>query len=288
MMYMKESNSLTQKFGMLTVLQEDKNEKGYPICLCSCDCGNTKTVYKSNLLSGRTKSCGCLEKANREKYNDLRGKRFGRLTAITPTDKRIDGNIVWQCSCDCGGTAFVTGRNLVRGNTKSCGCYLKEKQNIAGHKFGRLTALYQDKAQKKDRPRKWVCLCDCGGFCSVAISNLRNGHTKSCGCLNDIEYRNLIEGTCLELIVSKTISKNNRSGVKGVSHYSKTDSWIATLTFKGEHYYLGRFNTIAKAAQARWQAEEELIAPFIEQYSHLLSDASEPRPGCNKVLESHR
>ncbi len=271
MMYMEERDTYPQKFGLLTILQEYKNEKGYYVCLCRCDCGNTKTVYKSNLLGGRTKSCGCLEKANREKYNDLRGKQFGKLTAIAPTDKRIDGNIVWQCSCDCGGTAFVTGRNLVRGDTKSCGCYLKEKQDITGQKFGKLTVLYQDEVQEKNRPRKWVCRCDCGGLCSVAISNLRNGHTQSCGCLGEVEYRNLIEGTCLELIASKTVAKNNRSGVTGVSYYSRTDSWVATLTFKGKHYYLGKFDTIDKAAQARWQAEEELINPFLEQYSHLLS-----------------
>ena len=273
-MHTEERGPLTQKFGMLTVLQEEKNEKGYRACLCRCGCGNIKTVYKSNLVSGRTKSCGCLEKANREKYSDLRGKRFGRLVAVAPTDQRIDGNVVWPCRCDCGGIAFVAGRNLVRGDTKSCGCYLKEKQNIAGQRFGRLTALYQDEAQKKNRPRKWVCRCDCGGLCKVAISNLRNGHTQSCGCLSEIDYRTLIEGTCLEVIASATVPKNNRSGVKGVSYYSRTDSWIATITFQGRHYYLGKFDTIAEAAQARWQAEEELINPFIERYSHLLSDAA--------------
>ncbi len=76
----------------------------------------------------------------------------------------------------------------------------------------------------------------------------------------------------MEVIASKTVAKNNRSGVKGVSYYSRTDSWVATLTFKGKYYYLGKFNTIAKAAQARWRAEEELVNPFLEQCSHLISD----------------
>ncbi len=269
---MEKKEAHVQKFGLLTVLQEYRNEKGYAVCECRCDCGTIKTVYKSNLLGGRTKSCGCLEKANRARYNDLCGRRFGRLTAVAPTEKRVDGNIVWRCDCDCGGTAFVSGRNLVRGDTKSCGCYLKEKQNIAGRRFGKLTALYLDEAQEKNRPRKWICQCDCGELCSVAISNLKNGHTQSCGCLGEIEHRNLIEGTCLEVVASKTIAKNNRSGVKGVSYYSRTDSWVATLTFKGEHYFLGKFDTVAEAAQARRQAEEELIHPFLEKYSHLISD----------------
>ncbi len=268
---MEEKNKDNQKFDMLSVLQEYKNEKGYTVYICQCECGNIKSVLKNNVIYGRTKSCGCLEKANREKYKDLRGRKFGKLTAVSPTEKRIDGNVVWKCNCDCGLTAFVTSRNLVRGDTKTCGCHMREKQNIAGQRFGKLTVLYLDKVQEKNRPRKWICQCDCGELCSVAISNLRNGHTQSCGCLGEVEHRNLIEGTCLEVIASKTIPKNNRSGIKGVSYYSRTDSWVATLTFKGIHYYLGKFNTIAEAAQARWKAEEELINPFLKEHSHLIS-----------------
>lgn len=270
---MNENHQHT-KFGMLTVLQESKNEKGYYVCTCRCDCGNTKIVYKSNLTSGRTKSCGCLEKAYRERYNDLQGRRFGKLIAVAPTKTRIDGSVVWQCCCDCGGTAFVAGKNLVRGDTKSCGCFLKEKQDIAGQHFGKLTALHQDKIQEKNRPRKWICQCECGRLCSVAISNLRNGHTQSCGCLGAVEYRHLIEGTCLEVIASKTIPKNNRSGIKGVSYYSRTDSWVATLTFKGKYFFLGKFSTVAEAAQARRRAEEEIITPFFEEHCHLITKSN--------------
>ena len=256
-------------FGLLTVLSEFKNEKGYILCTCKCECGNTKTAYKSNLTTGKTKSCGCWEEKNRRKFVDLTGRTFGRLTAITPTDQRRDGNVVWKCRCKCGKTAYVAGRNLTRGDTKSCGCLVEEKRNISNQRFGHLVALYPDQTWKES-PQKWICCCDCGNTCSVSISNLKNGHTRSCGCLNNIEYRTMIEGTCLEVIASTKVPKNNRSGIKGVSYYSKTDSWIATLTFKGRHYYLGNYDTIKEAARARWQAEDEIVTPFIEKNRHLL------------------
>ncbi|HMM06749.1 MAG TPA: AP2 domain-containing protein [Clostridiales bacterium] len=260
-----------EKYGMLTVLREFQNEKGYRVCECLCECGNGKVVYKSNLVHGRTKSCGCLEEANRRKFNDLSGKRFGKLVAVSPTDKRKKGNIVWECKCDCGNTAFVVGRYLTRGFTKSCGCYLKEKTDITNEQFGELTALYPDDKSTQGA-QKWICRCNCGNISSVAISNLRNGHTKSCGCLGELEYRTLIDGTCLEQIASKTIPKDNRSGVKGVSYYSQSASWVATLTFKGKHYYLGKYKSVLEAAKARWHAEEQLVTPFIEEHAHLLSE----------------
>lgn len=47
-----------RKFERLTVLEEDKERKYH--FLCECKCGEFTTVSSSNLLSGGTKSCGCL------------------------------------------------------------------------------------------------------------------------------------------------------------------------------------------------------------------------------------
>jgi len=58
---------------------------------------------------------------------DLTGKRFGKLVAIRPTEKRDQGRVVWYCKCDCGNTCEVSSHSLTTGNTKSCGCLGKEK-----------------------------------------------------------------------------------------------------------------------------------------------------------------
>lgn len=48
--------------------------------------------------------------------------------------------------------------------------------------FGRLTVLsYASKSNKKNY---WECVCACGKNKVIVGSNLRNGHTQSCGCLH--------------------------------------------------------------------------------------------------------
>lgn len=54
-----------QRFGRLVVLGKYGTAKNrQSIWKCKCDCGNIKNVIYGSLLSGSTKSCGCLLKEN--------------------------------------------------------------------------------------------------------------------------------------------------------------------------------------------------------------------------------
>ncbi len=57
---------------------------------------------------------------------DLRGKRFGRLVALEPTNRRSGTYVVWRCQCDCGNITYAAVGNLKRGNVTSCGCRRRE------------------------------------------------------------------------------------------------------------------------------------------------------------------
>ena len=52
-----------------------------------------------------------------------------------------------------------------------------------GQKYNRLTVIEQ--TQERDNCGRiiWLCRCDCGNLTKVDSSSLRNGNTKSCGCL---------------------------------------------------------------------------------------------------------
>ena len=62
--------------------------------------------------------------------NILKGKKFGRLTAIkrVPNDKW--GNIMWLCKCNCGTEIITREGSLRSGHTRSCGCLRRENARM--------------------------------------------------------------------------------------------------------------------------------------------------------------
>jgi len=56
-------------------------------------------------------------------------------------------------------------------------------KDMTGKKFGRLTVISRA-GRNKYGYATWNCLCDCGNTVVVSGKSLRDGNTKSCGCLN--------------------------------------------------------------------------------------------------------
>lgn len=62
-----------QRFGMLTVMKRaGTNKHRKALWKCKCDCGRTTVVSSVDLVTGNTKSCGCLGK-NYAKRNLMEG-----------------------------------------------------------------------------------------------------------------------------------------------------------------------------------------------------------------------
>lgn len=64
---------------------------------------------------------------------------------------------------------------------------MKPIRDISGERFGRLTVIrYSHKTPIKNGKyyNFWVCKCDCGVEKTINVNSLKNGDTKSCGCLN--------------------------------------------------------------------------------------------------------
>ncbi|MDA8228733.1 MAG: hypothetical protein M0T74_13750 [Desulfitobacterium hafniense] len=90
---MSELRDLTgQKFGRLTVITRAESDKrGSARWFCHCDCDNETTVMSYRLISGRTQSCGCMQKELTSKRFTTHGKANTRIYGIwTAMKKRCE------------------------------------------------------------------------------------------------------------------------------------------------------------------------------------------------------
>ena len=121
-----------QQFGRLTAIERTGEKKGTSfVWLCRCECGREARVSSSSLLSGKTRSCGCLsDESKRSAYRDIAGLRFGRLEAVEPVKKRSGGSVMWKCRCDCGQEKEYPIKTLLDGKALSCGCLKTENDAL--------------------------------------------------------------------------------------------------------------------------------------------------------------
>lgn len=63
--------------------------------------------------------------------------------------------------------------------------------DLTGQRFGRLLVLERDGSDKQ-KNATWKCLCDCGNQVVKTGIYLRNGDTRSCGCLQKETVSNLM------------------------------------------------------------------------------------------------
>lgn len=218
---------------LTVIKENGRDNSGKIMWLCKCSCGNEKTIRGNDLRSGKILSCGCLGKEIRKQkrleflenkqdnpsfYNDLSGKIFGKLTVLEfdkeeTIKKRGKSNnqySYWKCQCECGNIIVVSSVNLTQKKTQSCGCLKKEKakelmksiqplgaqahfQDLTGKEFNNILVLKRYEANTSYNKPQWVCKCFCGNVFITNGNSLKNGDTKSCGCIGKSYGENLIK-----------------------------------------------------------------------------------------------
>lgn len=179
------------QYGRLTVVRisSEKSKDGRIQCECRCSCGGSVIATAKNLRASNTRSCGCIRKENGHKSaKDMTGMRFGKLQVLRHAGTSKQRTAMWWCRCDCGNECVVSGSYLRTGDTKSCGCLQKEltqrrfTKDLTNQRFGKLVAVRPTDSRERKRGVEWLCLCECGNYCTVVCEDLCSGATKSCGC----------------------------------------------------------------------------------------------------------
>lgn len=253
-----------QRFGALEVLEKDLKRSGKnAYWICKCDCGKVVSKAGQGLRNGETTCCDSRTCPNKKfKGIDITNQKFGKLTALKPTEERKWNSIVWECQCECGKIVKIPAGQLTSGQVKSCGCLKIEKdhepkgnvKDELGNKYGHLTVIARAGSDPNGQAL-WECECDCPAHTHIITTggNLRKGHTQSCGC----ERRS--HG---ELAVEKILIENNipyqqeYPAFKFISGMSaRFDFYINNqyfIEYDGETHY--NFNLHG------WHTEEQLKA----------------------------
>ena len=123
-------------------------------------------------------------------FVDLSGKKFGRLVALKRLPK--SPGVWWRCQCHCGNLVVARSGDITSGNTKSCGCMIRDvssalckkrfKPMAPGTRFGNLTVIRKSEKKLYARGTCWVCRCSCGNTLVCWGTRLRAGKHTQCGC----------------------------------------------------------------------------------------------------------
>lgn len=112
------------------------------------------------------------------------GMKFGHWDVIKFDHSNEHRVKYFLCKCDvCGTVRPVRASGLLDGTSTACSKSCSS--SLVGQTFGRWRVL------KKDLSRNsyYVCECQCGTIASVYGPSLKNGASKSCGCLKNEQMK---------------------------------------------------------------------------------------------------
>lgn len=215
------------------------------------------------------------------------------LTVLSPSDKRNkSGNKQWKCRCQCGNIVDVTTSNLRSGNTKSCGCYrdicrsvkkynklIKEDDHYVGFASNNNTRFLFD-ACDYELVSKYTWREDAYGYLVTDICGTRSVRMHRLlldadskvvdhinGDTHDNRRCNLRQADYSTNQMNRKSGSNSLTGFKGVTFSKDKGKYFARITKDGRKYFLGYYDSIEDAINARIVAENSMFG----DYSYFIS-----------------
>lgn len=233
------------------------------------------------------------------KVKDLTGQKFNRLTVKYRGESSNDGRAQWWCECDCGNPelVLVKGKNLLNGNTKSCGYLQKINSTINCKKLfkkyntydlsGDYGIGYTAKGESfyfdledYDKIKDYYWYINNQGYVATNISNKEHylmhriimdviddlsitvDHKHGKETHNDNRKSNLRIATFVQNGQNKALRKDNKTGVTGVNWHEQAQMWVARIGVNNKRIILGFFKDFEEAVKVRKEAEEKYFGEW--------------------------
>ena len=222
-----------QVFSYLTVRQRDYTRTNKTYYICQCICGNIVSVASSQLLNGRTRSCGCLQKEktcetnkNKKKYNqyDLTSQTYGICYAsntrqpilFDKTDYDLIKDYCWRI--DANGYVVTS-----------------TKDNLTG-KYNKIIKLHK-------------LLMPCSADYIVDHKNTNRLDNQKCNLRMCYQKDN---------VKNHNTFKTNKTGVSGVTWNKRNQNWRVRIG----NINIGSYKDFDDAVKARKEAEEKYFGEY--------------------------
>jgi hypothetical protein len=229
-----EVKDLTNKmFGRwLIIKRKDNNKKGRAMWLCECQCENKtqRIILGSNLIQGKSKSCGCLQKEIASDINKIIKKKYN----------------TYDLSGDLGVGYTFKGEefyfDLEDYDKIKDYCWMINKQGYVVTYINNHQVKFHNFINDNTNPE---CVYD------------HKNHIK-----HDNQKNNLRLGNQQQNSMNKVKPINNTSSVVGVTWHKRQQKWNARIGYKNKLIYLGSYIKFDDAVKARKEAEDKYYGEY--------------------------
>ena len=233
------------KYGRLTIIKElepNRSKSGKPKrkFLCQCDCGSDPVeVELGSLRSGNTLSCGCIKRERTVAANKRRIKDNSFF--VNDETNTVTGY-------DYKGKEFYFDKEFFNEIKEYC-------WNIDSRGYA---VTFEPDTHKEIKMHRLVTKCPKG----MVVDHIN--HNAADNRLSNLRI-------CTQLDNSKNhkVSKNNKTGITGVTWHKASSKWEARITIGGKRINLGTFNNLEDAKQARLEAELKYFGEFSINYNEI-------------------
>jgi len=181
------------KNNSLTFIKELETIDGVRFGWFKCNCNKEVRTSVGNFIRGTKKSCGC-KRIEAVRLKIEKDQRFGRLIILNeePVHIKPSGQHSrrFKLKCDCGNEIVTSLNSLRSGNTKSCGCYMKEINS----KIHKIHGESHSNGKRNYTPtyQSWRCMRDrCLYSGNIRYQHYGGRGIKICDRWND--FRNFLE-----------------------------------------------------------------------------------------------